>query len=220
DTAAGLAFRYVLDLSSTRMQVVSEVEAVLVKNLVDLLTKCGDTMGARKHQSILDQKRRAAAAPAVPLQAKVNKAFHDLRQLRERTDKACNVYEKMEAELAVQRSRIQTLTNELKQAEEVHTALVEQLHKEVAPPSVPGPPPAACLDIAAIIQGKAEEIPISIDSLLAPQHDYEIAGDDLEEANRRAQELKQSLQDAVRKLFGDALVRAKAFQADQKKMLE
>ncbi|CAK0791179.1 unnamed protein product, partial [Prorocentrum cordatum] len=99
--------------------------------------------------------------------ALVSKAFHDLRQLREKTDKACSVYDRMVADLDRQRGRIRGLSAALGKAEDAHAKLAQQLHE---------------LDISAVLQGSAQHIPILIESLSKPQDDFELSGKDLEEA--------------------------------------
>ena len=149
--------------------------------------------------------KKELAAPAVPLQQKVSKAFNELRPLRDRTEKARGVDERTPDDLERQKDKIRKLTEELAAAEGPQTTLVRELHREVPAPPSSAPVPKHNIS--------------TVGSLLKQQEDNSLAGPDLEGAERHAAELRQSLQGAVRSLLGDALSKAKAFQAEQAQML-
>eukprot|EP00959_Pyramimonas_sp_CCMP1952_P299217 6258542-Pyramimonas_sp.AAC.1 len=67
----------------------------------------------------------------------------------------------MVEDVAKQKDKIRELSAELTAAEAIHTKLVQELHAQVSAAPV-------LLDISFILDGKAEDIPISIDSLLKP----------------------------------------------------
>ncbi|CAK0830096.1 unnamed protein product [Prorocentrum cordatum] len=151
---------------------------------------CGSAAVARRVRLARKlRKKRDLATHAVLLQAEVNQALLEVHELREKTEKACAVYDRMVVDLDQQRGRIRSFSETLGKAEAAHTKLVQQLHEQL-------------------------DIPISIDSLLKPQDDCELIGKDLGEVER-SRELHQADQGAVLKLFGDGVDKARAFQNDQ-----
>eukprot|EP00959_Pyramimonas_sp_CCMP1952_P040375 844346-Pyramimonas_sp.AAC.1 len=73
----------------------------------------------------------------------------------------------MVEDVAKQKDNIRELSAELTAAEATRAKLVQELHAQVSAAPV-------LLDISSILDGKAEDIPISVDSLLKPQSDYKL----------------------------------------------
>ena len=130
-----------------------------LEHLIGMLNRCGDKQGAARYQKSLDQKRQAARQR--PLHQQVSQAFHGLRALEQKLEKAVRNDEDMDKAIKEQRTLVGTLKNEMEAAELVHKNLVSQLHSQVSPAPVP-----AKWSVRDILSGNLEEIPIVLGDLV------------------------------------------------------
>ena len=185
-----------------------------LENLIGMLKRCGDIQGAARYQKTLDQKRQAARER--PLQQQVNQAFHNLRALEQKLDKAVRSYEDMDKAIKEQRSLVGILKNELESAELVHKNLVSQLHTQVSPTPAP-----VKWSVRDILSGNLEEIPIVLGDLVGEgDGDLELTDEDRRAADNLVNQLKKTLKDTTTALFKKAVEASDQARADHAALLE
>ncbi|CAK0798583.1 unnamed protein product, partial [Prorocentrum cordatum] len=168
--------------------------------LVASLGKAGDAVGAKKFQAVLDARR--APVLEVPVERKVNQAFHTLRAAEQRLQKNVTLFTNLEQSLEAQRKLVVVANDEYKQAELEHQRLVAELAKKSGPKA--GPPPKPQVTVKDIMDGKTHELITLGDMFSFGDDEYELSTEDKQAADSLVEQLNAGLKEATTKVFAEA----------------